>query len=99
MKASAIGIPTYELKVTCGAFCQGGMVDYEPTSYPECTNADEVWVRGADAAAMALRMEDAERLILQLPCRCLNLGDGEYIECDRCKFLHGATVRESVSHD
>jgi hypothetical protein len=41
------------------------------------------------AIATEERLAEAERLVLQLPCRCINLGDGEYVECDRCLFLHG----------
>ncbi len=37
------------------------------------------------------RLAEAQRLILQLPCRCINLGDGEYVECDRCTWLHSAS--------
>lgn len=53
MKANELGVPTYNLKVTCGAYCLGGSVDYEPTNYPEHVNADEVWVKGEDVAALA----------------------------------------------
>jgi hypothetical protein len=43
----------------------------------------------AEHAALAARLVDANRLIVRLPCRCVNMGDGDYIECDRCLFLHG----------
>lgn len=51
------------------------------------------------ATTLAEWEAEAARLVLQLPCRCLNLGDGEYVECDRCLFLHGATVRETDAHE
>ncbi len=35
------------------------------------------------------RLALGERLVLQLPCRCINMGDGNYVECARCQFLHG----------
>lgn len=49
----------------------------------------------ARLADLQAQRAEADRLVLQLPCTCLNLGDGEYIECDRCLFLHGTTVRET----
>lgn len=53
MKAHKIGLPTFEASVSCGAYCQGGSVNMQPTTYPEFTDADEVWVKGEDAAKLA----------------------------------------------
>lgn len=53
MKADEIGLPTFEASVSCGQWCQGGSVDMKPTMYAEHTNADEVWVKGEDAAKLA----------------------------------------------
>ena len=46
MKATDIGLPTFDASVSCGAYCLGGSVNMQPTTYPEFTDADEVWVRG-----------------------------------------------------
>jgi hypothetical protein len=43
----------------------------------------------SEVALLTHKVYEAGLLILRLPCRCLNMGDGEYIECDRCRWLHG----------
>lgn len=63
MKAKDLGVPTYDASVSCGAFCLGGSVNMQPTTYPEFTDVDEVWVRGEDAAALAARLAEAKRLL------------------------------------
>lgn len=73
-----------EARTRCGVTCDE-LIERE----------DGDWCRWADVQE---QFAEAERLILQLPCRCLNLGDGEYVECDRCRFLHGTAEQESDSH-
>lgn len=60
MKANEIGLPTFEAEVSCGAYCQGGSVKMNPTTYPEFEEAEFVWVRGEDAARLAARLAEAE---------------------------------------
>jgi hypothetical protein len=52
-----------------------------------------------EMTAIAERLAEAERLVLQLPCRCINLGDGEYVECDRCRFLHFPEFTQGAAAD
>lgn len=52
-KASELPVPTFEASVSCGAWCQGGSVSFEATTYPEYADLSEVWVRGTDVAALA----------------------------------------------
>lgn len=66
MKANEIGLPTFEAEVSCGAYCQGGSVNMKPTTYAEFTDADEVWVRGDDAARLAAEIESMKDTILAL---------------------------------
>lgn len=56
MKANELGVPTFEVSVSCGTYCLGGSANFQPTTYPEFTEADEVWVKGADVAAIAARL-------------------------------------------
>ncbi len=56
MKASDLSLPTYEPEVSCAAYCYGGSVRMTPTTYPELTDANEVWVRGDVAAAEIERL-------------------------------------------
>jgi hypothetical protein len=63
MKAKDLGVPSYDASVSCGAYCLGGSVNMQPTTYPEFTDANEVWVRGDDVAALAARLAEAERLL------------------------------------
>lgn len=65
MKANEIGLPTFEAEVSCGAYCQGGLVNMKPTTYPEFEDAEFVWVRGDDAARLAARLAEAERLLAE----------------------------------
>lgn len=64
MKASEVGLPTFEASVSCGAWCQGGSVNMQPTSCAEYEEAEFVWVRG-DVAGTELerlrsRLAEAE---------------------------------------
>ena len=60
MKASELGVPTFEAEVSCGPYCYGGRIATEPTSGAEYTDASEVWVRGGDVAKLAARLAEAE---------------------------------------
>lgn len=67
MRASEIGLPTFEPEVSCGAFCYGGSVHMIETSLPEYTEAEGCWVRadtaGAEIAALRARLAEAEALL------------------------------------
>jgi hypothetical protein len=63
MNANEIGLPTFEAGVSCGTWCQGGSVAMTPTTQPEYTDAEDVWVKGDAVAALAARLAEAERLL------------------------------------
>ena len=46
MQANEIGLPSYEVEVSCGAYCLGGQPKFFLTDMPEYTDARDVWVRG-----------------------------------------------------
>lgn len=65
MKASEVGLRTWEASVSCGQWCQGGSVYMTPTTYPQHEDAEFVWVRadeaGAKIAALAARLAEADK--------------------------------------
>jgi len=67
MRASEIGLPTYEPEVSCNAFCYGGGVCMTETTAPQYTEAADCWVRGdvagAKIAALRERLSEASRLL------------------------------------
>ena len=50
-----LGVPTYEIEVVCGPYCQGGSTKAKCCPYPEFTAAEDVWVKGSDVAALRAR--------------------------------------------
>lgn len=55
-----LGVPTYEIEVVCGPYCQGGSTKAKCCPYPEFTAAEDVWVKGSDVAALRARVAEAE---------------------------------------
>lgn len=71
MKASEVGLPTFEASVSCGSWCQGGTVNMQPTTYAEHEEAEFVWVRGdvvgAEIESLRARLADLRRLLGEKP--------------------------------
>jgi hypothetical protein len=55
-----LGVPTYEIEVVCGPYCQGGSTKAKCCPYPEFTAAEDVWVKGSDVAALCARVAQYE---------------------------------------